>query len=265
MSDRLDFNAVLEGLRSVDRTARDLAVAEVGSWERLGMNTVEALRALQAATDTYPSPSSGTDTAALLVRAAGRAPRRVYVPVIEEAFARYRTQARVEALHLLLCTGVHGAHAYLRLVRMYAAELPTLSMNSVLEERRHLDILFPEILVLTAPHPRHLPEVCKAASTLCGEGLLEPGALAAALAPLLLAEAARSQHPGLDRASTRTAGEPHACSASALHVRAAVLDLLGWLPGAEPLERLRRALEDDDPRVRATARAALERRRPPGR
>ena len=84
MTARISFNAVIEGLKSVDAAARASAMAELSSVGRFGLNTVEALRALQAASEAWPRQAEGPDIASELICAAGRTPRRVYVPVIEE-------------------------------------------------------------------------------------------------------------------------------------------------------------------------------------
>ncbi|MGC4122132.1 MAG: hypothetical protein QM765_47650 [Myxococcales bacterium] len=93
------------------------------SHSRLGLNTVESLRALQAAAETWPPGPDGRETACDLLWAAARTPRRVYVPVVEDSFARYGPKARVDALRLLLRIGDRrSAEAWLALASRHGAE-----------------------------------------------------------------------------------------------------------------------------------------------
>ncbi len=254
MSGRPDFNDLLGRLRSNDPGVRSAAGAELLSHGRLGLNTVEALRALQAASEPFPARADERDTQADLLWAASRTPRRVYVSVIEEAFARYGDRARVEALRLLLKIGdPRAATAFLDLATRHGKGLTGLGTDALIDDPRQLNVLYPRLLALVA-FPQLAAEVGDATSALCSDGLLDPEVLSPQAAGVL--EAMRARRKAMHTAG----GERDPEYKAARCIVTALLDLLGWVPGVDVEAALREALADPDPRVKAYAVVSLKRR-----
>jgi len=262
MAARFDFERALSALQSAVAAERDAAAEALAVHGRLGLNTVESLRALQAAAAAWPARDDGRDIACDLLWAAARTPRRVYVPVIEASFAGYGPRARVAALRLLLRIGDrHAAEVWLALAARHGAELSAAGLDALLDEPRQLDVVFPAALALLA-HGALVAEVADAACALLADGELAPERLAGEAARVLSAEDARRQ--AMERlrvADGAPAGwERQAGYLQERSARTALLDLLGWLPGESAEAALRRGLSDPDRRVKAFAVASLVRR-----
>lgn len=261
MSARFDFEKTLAALRGADPAQRDQAAAALSSHGRLGLNTVEALRALQAAADPFPPRSDGRDTACELLWAAGRTPRRVYVPVVEEAFARYGAKARLDALRLLLRIGdLRSTEAWLALATRHAAELSAVGMDALLDDPRHLEALFPAVLALL-DHPALAAEIGDATCALCADGELPPERLLPGADHAFAAEDARRARMAALRGAEGAGWERQEEYLQERSARSALLDLVGWLPGERAEQVLRVALAEPDRRVKAFAIAALVRRK----
>jgi hypothetical protein len=132
MAARFDFERALSALQSAVAAERDAAAEALAVHGRLGLNTVESLRALQAAAAAWPARDDGRDIACDLLWAAARTPRRVYVPVIEASFAGYGPRARVDALRLLLRIGDrHAAEVWLAAGARHGAELSAAGLDAL--------------------------------------------------------------------------------------------------------------------------------------
>lgn len=260
MGARFDLSKVLARLAGADPAARDGAGAELLEQARFGLNTVEALQALHQAAEFWPPRSDGHDTATDLVWAASRTPRRVYVSVLEERFGRYGEKAKVEALRLLFRIGDRRAFGvWMTLAGRHVAELTGLGTDALLDDPRHLDLLFPDLLGLTR-WPALAAEICDATCALLADGELTGEGLAARAADVLAAETASGEAMARLRAAAGEGWERQAEYLQARSTRTALLDLVGWLPGAAPEAALRRALAEADRRVKAFAVAGLVRR-----
>ncbi|HEY3445483.1 MAG TPA: hypothetical protein VGK67_03920 [Myxococcales bacterium] len=263
MAVRFDFEKALGVLRSAVETERDATAAALAAHGRLGLNTVEALRALQAAAEPWPPRADGRDTACDLVWIAARTPRRVYVPVLEASFANYGAPARVEALRLLLRVGDRrAAEVWLSLATRHGAELTALGLDALLDDPRNLDVIYPAALALLS-HPALVAEVGDSTCALCAEGELAPERLSGELERVLAAEEVCRAAMERLRGGAATGWERQAEYLQERSARTALLDLVGWLPGEKAEAAVRRALADLDRRVMAFAVAALLRRNAP--
>ncbi|MGI5862292.1 MAG: hypothetical protein ACOX6T_09570 [Myxococcales bacterium] len=237
---------------------RQQAAEELAAMSRLGLSTSDALRALQSAAGELAPSADGKDTAAQLVRAAARMPRRVYIPVIEEHFARYSEPAKVEALRLLLHIGDQkAANTYMALVRRFArGALPSLASDALLDKPEHLERYFPELLACVE-EPALAAEVCELTVALCEEGRLEPSRLRP-LAPIVVRAYALRRERLLRAERAEVRDRLRQAELDKLRGEAALfLELFGHLATPEAEAELHSALGYRDPKLRAVAVGAL--------
>lgn len=258
MAARHELSQLVDRLKRGTGLEREQAAEELAVMSRLGLSTSDALRALQSAAAELAPRADGKDTGAQLVRAAARMPRRVYIPVIEEHFARYSKAAKVEALRLLLHIGDQkAANTYMALVRRFAGErLPSLAADALLDKPEHLERYFPALLACVE-EPWLAAEVCELAVALCENGLLESSSLRPLAPAVVRAYAWRRER--LLRAERGEARDP--LRQAELHgLRGEVLlflELFGFLATPEAEAELHSALGYRDPRLRAVAVGAL--------
>jgi len=258
MSLSLPLPQVIAQLKSPNASEREATARDFAAMSRLGLNTCEALHALQAAASDFPLRDGGKDSGAELIRAASRTPQRVYVPIVADNFARFSARGKVEALRLLLSIGDRkAAQAYMALVRAhgFGGELRSLASEVLRDEPRHLDVYFPELLAFAA-EPMLAAEVCDLAVGLCDEGLLDGERLGTRVDVVLGAVTERLDR--LERLDAREPDDERVAEALAVYGEAVpMLELLGHLRRLEAEPVLQRALACREPRLKAAAIAAL--------
>src|SRR5262249_12100175 len=136
---------------------REAGGLELASIAEAGLGEKDALRALEAATRTFPPRKivlqdgvvTVADSAADLVRAAAFKPRLAHVTKVLELFPRFAPEAKVEALDLLArMPEREAAEAYVYLVKNYGGEIPRLPIATLQCELQHADVFFPILLDL---------------------------------------------------------------------------------------------------------------------
>jgi hypothetical protein len=261
MASGVGLREIIERLAAESAAVRDCAALQLRAMSRLGLGSSDALAALQAAAGQFPAAVDGLPVAVLLIRAAARVPRKLFVPVVEEHFARYSGRARVEALRLLAHLGDRkAADTYMALVRRHAPQgaLPGLAADAVLDKPVNLDRYFPELLAFVA-QPQLAAEICRLALALCDEELLDPRSLCPRVEALLAAYRERRERLLVAELEVRSAAAPGADLSALSGEAALMLELLGRIATPEAELELQLALDCIDFRLRSAAARALVR------
>jgi hypothetical protein len=215
-------------------------------------STPEAVELLRASGGTFPldKADASSGVAIEIMQVLADTPRPEYRAVIEELFPRLSRPAREAALILLsVIDDPAAAESFVRLLRAHAPETSDMfELQRLRDHPHHADVFFPGLLDLTK-HDQLADELYLTALIFCDEGLLSREKLAPRTASLLAAY--RAERDWL-RAKQRPRGlgwmwtddyQKHRNRASLL------LDLAGYLPGAEATRDLTDALAFRDPRL----------------
>jgi hypothetical protein len=241
---------LLAQLRDPDPAERGDAIDQIrGLASRHALDTDEGIALLRALPSIAVATGDQLDPQTAVVAALAEDPRMPYLPVIEEIAGELGPQARTRAIALIgMIDDATAARYFLRLLRAFPDESPSLAFAHLQEQPQQADVLFPELVGL-AEHPALFDDVIFTALAYCGAGEVGPGVLAEH-SPDLLASYRAAREQLLPRQRSSGVAWMYAESYAATRYEAGLLlDLMGCLPYDLVQTDLAEALEYEDPEL----------------
>jgi hypothetical protein len=239
---------LLAQLRDADPAERGDAIDQIrGLASRHALDTDEGIALLRALPTIAVATGDQLDPQTAVVAALAEDPRMPYLPVIEEIAGELGAQARTRAIALIgMIDDPTAARYFLRLLRAFPDESPSLAFAHLMQETPQADVLFPELIAL-AEHPALFDDVVYTALHYCGSGELAPAVLAEH-SPALLASYRAAREMLLPRQRSQGVAWMFAESyAEARDDAGLLLDLMGCMPYELVETDLIDALDYQDP------------------
>jgi hypothetical protein len=176
------FDDILAHLWDQDEPLRESGTKELADFERdtKDPGSQVGLKALRAAARPYPfdKPAPGR-VSAELVSVTYSKPHPEYIPVVVELFEKFSDQGKCGAQFVLTeLSSRDASEAFMTLVRNHAptGKLPQLVVSRLVDNPRHADIFFPEILKY-AGNPKLASEIYRLCLAYCDAKLIPPATL----------------------------------------------------------------------------------------